>query len=116
KPVQKKRRGNPLFLIDIAVPRDIDRQVEELDSVFLYDIDDLHGVVDQNLAARKKAAEIIESQLVDELCAFHNWVAMLDAVPVIQALTEKSLAIQERTLKSIYRKMPDLTEREKKVL
>lgn len=115
-PVQKLRRGNPLFIIDIAVPRDIDRSVEELDSVFLYDIDDLHGVVDKNLEARKQAAKIIEGQLVDEICAFKNWVAMLDAVPVIRALREKSISIQERTLKSIYRKIPDLTEREKKVL
>lgn len=116
KPIQKERKGNPLFLIDIAVPRDIDGDVAELDSVFLYDIDDLHGVVDRNLEARRKAADVIEGQLVDELVAFHNWVAMLDAVPVIQSLREKSLSIQERTLKSIHRKMPDLTEREMKVL
>ncbi len=116
KPIQKDRKGNPLFLIDIAVPRDIDPNVADLDSVFLYDVDDLHGVVDRNMEARRKAANVIEGQLVDELAAFHNWVAMLDAVPVIRALREKSLSIQERTLTSMFRKMPDLTEREKKVL
>lgn len=116
QPVHKKRKGNPLFLIDIAVPRDIASDVSELDSVFVYDMDDLHAVVDENLEARKEAAALIEEQLVAEIAAFHNWVATLDAVPVIQALTEKSEAIQAQTLKSIHRKMPDLTEREKKVL
>lgn len=116
QPVQKKRKGNPLFLIDIAVPRDIAANVAELDSVFVYNMDDLHAVVDENLEARKDAALLIEEQLVAEMAAFHNWVATLDAVPVIQALTEKSEAIQAQTLQSIHRKMPDLTEREKKVL
>ena len=115
-PIQKDRRGNPLFIIDIAVPRDIDQNVQELDSVYVYDIDDLQYVVDKNLETRKKAATIIETQLDYELSAFHNWVAMRDAVPAIRALREKSLCIQEKTLNSIYRKMPDLTEREIKVL
>ncbi|MFC0301072.1 glutamyl-tRNA reductase [Virgibacillus soli] len=114
--IQKLRKGNPLFLIDIAVPRDIDSDVAKLDNVFLYDMDDLHGVVEQNLETRKRAATMIEAQLVDELCAFKNWVAMLDAVPIMRALREKSIAIQERTLESVYRKMPDLTARERKVL
>src|SRR5699024_8242232 len=100
----------------VAVPRDIDQKVQELDSVYVYDIDDLQYVVDKNLETRKKAATIIETQLDYELSAFHNWVAMRDAVPAIRALREKSLCIQEKTLNSIYRKMPDLTEREIKVL
>src|SRR5699024_949016 len=95
---------------------DIASDVSELDSVFVYDMDDLHAVVDENLEARKEAAALIEEQLVAEIAAFHNWVATLDAVPVIQALTEKSEAIQAQTLKSINRKMPNLTDREKKVL
>jgi len=115
-PLQKDRRGNPLFIIDIAVPRDIAQNVQDLDSVYVYDIDDLQHVVDKNLETRKKAATIIETQLDYELSAFNNWVAMRDAVPAIRALREKSLCIQEKTLNSIYRKMPDLTEREMKVL
>lgn len=116
QPIQKKRKGDPLFLIDIAVPRDIATNAADLDSVFVYNMDDLHAIVDENLEARKEAAALIEEQLVAEIAAFHNWVAMLDAVPVIQALTEKSEEIQAQTLKSIHRKMPDLTEREQKVL
>lgn len=115
-PIQKKRKGNPLFIIDIAVPRDIDPSIAELDSVFLYDIDDLEEVVNENIAARRKTAALIEKQLIPELASYNNWVAMLDAVPLIRALQEKSLHIQAQTLESIQRKMPDLTEREIKVL
>ncbi len=115
-PLQKRRKNKPLFLIDIAVPRDIDSSVDELDNIFLYDVDDLQYVADENMAARKEAATMIESQLVHELSSFQNWVNTLEVVPLIKALREKSIGIQERTLESIFRKMPDLDEREEKVL
>lgn len=111
-PLLKERDSNPLFIIDIAVPRDIDRSVERIDQVFLYDIDDLHNVVDENYETRKKTAILIERHLGEEVAAFNGWVAMLDAVPAIKSLRERSLVIQDRTLQSIYNKIPDLTERE----
>src|SRR5690625_4368529 len=115
-PLQKRRKNKPLFLIDIAVPRDIDSSVDEMDNIFLYDVDDLQYVADENMEARKEAAALIELQLIHELSSFQNWVNTLDVVPLIKALREKSIGIQERTLESIFRKMPDLDEREKKVL
>lgn len=115
KPVMAKRR-KPLILIDIAVPRDIAGDVTTLDNVYLYDVDDLQYVADENMEARKEAAMQIEKQLDDELISFQNWINMLDAVPLIRALQEKSFHIQERTLDSIFRKIPDLDEREMKVL
>ncbi|GAB4073274.1 glutamyl-tRNA reductase [Barrientosiimonas marina] len=114
--VQRKRKGRPLFMVDIAVPRDMDPKIGELDDVFLYDIDDLQHVVDENLASRKAAAEGVETMLDDEIAAFNEWVQTLGVVPVISGLRKKALAIQTETMKSIERKMPDLTEREKKVL
>lgn len=114
--ILKQREGKPLFLIDLAVPRDIDPQVAELDGVYLYNIDDLHRVVNENIETRKKAAHLIEQKLVVEMISFNHWLEMLDAIPVIRALQEKATMIQETTLESIYRKMPDLTEREMKVL
>lgn len=114
--LQKERQGHPLFIIDIAVPRDVDRSVAGLDDVYLYDIDDLQGVIDQNLKSRKQAAIVIEAKLGYELAAFNDWVAMRDAVPALKALREKSLTIQESVLNSMYRKMPDLTEREINIL
>lgn len=116
EPIQKNRKGRPLFLVDIAVPRDLDPKISELDSVFLYDIDDLQHIVDENLASRKVAAETIEIMLEAEIVAFNEWLQTLGVVPVITVLRKKALAIQADTMESIERKMPDLTTREKKVL
>lgn len=115
-PIQKLRKGKPLFLVDIAVPRDLDPKISELDSVFLYDIDDLQHIVDENLAEREEAALTIEQGLAKEINDFKEWVTTLGVVPVIAALREKALSIQSETLKSINRKIPDLTEREQRVL
>ncbi|SFM06051.1 glutamyl-tRNA reductase [Gracilibacillus orientalis] len=114
--VEKQRKGRPLFLVDIAVPRDLDPALEAVDNVFLYDIDDLQNVVDANLEARKEAAEVIELWIEEEIVAFNEWLQTLGVVPVITALREQALSIQQETMKSIERKMPDLTERERKVL
>ncbi|WP_106497002.1 glutamyl-tRNA reductase [Lentibacillus sp. Marseille-P4043] len=116
EPIQKRRKGSPLFLVDIAVPRDLDSRLSELDSVFLYDIDDLQHIVDENMASRKAEAEAIEVMLEAEIVTFNEWLKTLGVVPVISALRKKALAIQAGTMESIERKMPDLTAREKKVL
>ncbi|MFO1443120.1 glutamyl-tRNA reductase [Bacillus sp. Bva_UNVM-123] len=114
--VQKMRKGKPLFMVDIAVPRDLDPALAELDSVFLYDIDDLEGIVEANLQERKKAASLIQIMIEKDIVEFKQWVNMLGVVPVISALREKAQAIQAETMISIERKMPNLSEREKKVL
>src|SRR5699024_10835201 len=114
--VQQKSNNKPLILIDIAVPRDIDEAAGELDNIYLYNTDDLQYVADENMGSRQEAAIMIESQLEEELSSFKDWLNMLDVVPIIKALREKSLCIQERTLESIYRKIPDLDDREMKVL
>ncbi|GGF06696.1 glutamyl-tRNA reductase [Halobacillus andaensis] len=116
EPIHKSRKGKPLFFVDIAVPRDLDPAMENLDSVFLYDIDDLQGIVDANLAVRKQAAEEIGLMIEAEIVQFKEWLQTIGVVPVISALRAKALNIQSETMESIERKMPDLTEREKKVL
>lgn len=115
-PTHKSRKGRPLFLVDIAVPRDLDPELGKLDSVFLYDIDDLQGIVDANLEARKAASEEIELLIEQEIVAFKSWLQTLGVVPVISALRDHALAIQVQTMESIERKMPNLTDRERKVL
>ncbi|SDK41434.1 glutamyl-tRNA reductase [Sediminibacillus albus] len=115
-PVHKQRKGRPLFLVDIAVPRDLDPELGNFDSVFLYDIDDLQGIVDANLETRKTASEAIELMIEAEIVAFNDWLQTIGVVPVISALRGKALSIQAETMKSIERKMPDLSDREKKVL
>jgi len=116
KQVERMRKGRPLFMVDIAVPRDLDPALEELDSVFLYDIDDLQGIVDANLQERRKAAETIELMIEAEIVDFKMWIGRLGVVPVISALREKALTIQADTMASINRKLPNLSERERKVL
>lgn len=87
------RRGVPLFLIDIAVPRDIDPEVDELEHVYLYDIDALQGVIDSNLDERRRAAEQAQKLIVKEVSRFQHWRDSQDLVPVIVALREKMMAI-----------------------
>ncbi|WP_019242788.1 MULTISPECIES: glutamyl-tRNA reductase [Bacillus] len=110
------RKGRPIFMVDIAVPRDLDPSLSEIDSVFLYDIDDLEGIVEANLQERKVAAEAILIMIEKEIEEFNNWMNMLGVVPVISALREKALIIQAETMESISRKLPQLTEREYKVI
>lgn len=110
------RKGNPLLLIDLAVPRDIDYRVNELDGVFLYNIDDLQRVIDENIQARKKIAHSLQQQLEAERRSFEQWLNELPSIPVIQALQEKAVGIQMTVLESIHRKIPDLSDREVKVL
>jgi glutamyl-tRNA reductase len=112
----KARKGRPLFMVDIAVPRDLDPQLDELESIFLYDIDDLQGIVDANMQERMKEAEKIEGMIAIAINEYYHWLSTLGVVPVISALRDKALTIQAQTMESIERKMPDLTEREKKVL
>ncbi len=115
-PVLKKRKGKPLFMMDIAVPRDLSPDLQDLEGVFLYDIDDLEGIVEANLAERQEEAAKIRAFIEEELLAFLNWINTLGVVPVITALRQKALSIQAETMKSIERKIPDLTDRERKVL
>lgn len=114
--VEKLREGRPLFMVDIAVPRDIDPRVGDLPNVFLYDIDDLQGIVEANLAERQRAANEITDMIHYEIVQFKDWFATLGVVPVISALRKKASRIQEETMASIENKMPNLTERERKVL
>lgn len=116
KDVAKFRKGDPLFMVDIAVPRDLDPKIGDVQNVFLYDIDDLQGIVQANLAERERAANEIMTMIQDEIIQFKDWFKTLGVVPVISALRKKAASIQEETMISIENKMPDLTERERKIL
>jgi glutamyl-tRNA reductase len=111
-----RRKNRPMFLIDIAVPRDIDPSSGDIPNVFLYDIDDLEGVVETNLAKRRREAAIIEEMIDEEQEAYRSWYATLGVSPLIRALQEKAAAIQEQTLESLLRKLPELDDRQVKVI
>jgi glutamyl-tRNA reductase len=99
KGVIRIRRNRPIFFIDIAVPRDIDPQVNRLSNSYVYDIDDLQGVIDENIEDRQKEA-IKGERIVDEaVIQFRDWSASLDVVPTIVALRNKLESIAETEIK-----------------
>ncbi|CAM3748102.1 glutamyl-tRNA reductase [Mesobacillus zeae] len=114
--VEKLRKGKPLFMVDIAVPRDLDPEIVHCENVFLYDIDDLEGIVEANLKERQKAAARIMLMAEEEMVLFKQWLNTLGVVPVISALRVKALRIQEETMNSLERKLTNMSERDIKVL
>jgi glutamyl-tRNA reductase len=110
------RKKKPLFLIDIAVPRDVEPMCGDIPNVFLYDIDDLEGIVETNLAKRRMESAIIEEMIVEEQESYRQWYATLGVSPLIRALQDKAAAIQENTMESLLRKLPELDERQVKVI
>ncbi|MBA8758826.1 glutamyl-tRNA reductase [Staphylococcus schleiferi subsp. coagulans] len=103
-------------LIDIAVPRDIEPFEANDTELFIYDVDDLKGLVDANLRERRKAADQILARIPSEIEKHNEWVRMLGVVPVIRALREKAMLIQQETMDSIDRKLPNMSERDRKVV
>ena len=80
------RKGRPLFLIDLAVPRDLDPAIHELDACYLYDIDDLESVVASSLAGRRREAARAEAIVAEEAEGFREWQASREVVPAIASL------------------------------
>ena len=111
--VLKTRRHQPMFFIDIAVPRDIDPDVNALDNVYLYDIDDLKEVVEENLAQRREEAVRAQAIIDAEVDRFGRWLQSLDLQPTIVDLLAKGeeVAAQElaRTLKRLGPDVDDTT-------
>jgi glutamyl-tRNA reductase len=99
KGVLRKRKNRPLFFIDIAVPRDIDPEINRLNNTYVYDIDDLKGVIDENVEDRRKEA-IKAERIVDEsVIRFRQWYESLEVVPTIVALRNKMESIAALELK-----------------
>lgn len=114
--VMKKRRQRPVFIIDISVPRNIAPEINSLDNVYLYDVDDLQGVVEANISERKKEAEKAEGIIEEEIAAFNKWMSSLDSVPTIVALREKAEGIKREEFERLINKFPDLEEKERKAI
>ncbi|GBG08769.1 glutamyl-tRNA reductase [Paenibacillus agaridevorans] len=112
----KSRKSKPLFMIDIAVPRDLDPTIAAVENVFLYDIDDLEGIVESNLDQRRREAAKIDVMIDDEMVAFEQWYKTLGVVPLIRSLQTKATDIHDETMNSLTKKLPGLSERELKVI
>jgi glutamyl-tRNA reductase len=107
----RERRRRPMFLIDLAVPRSIDPVANALDGVYVYDIDDLEGVIADNRGARAREAEKAESIIDTEVDAFWHWFTTLDAVPTIVALRERLDEIRRREIERTLAGLGDLPAR-----
>lgn len=114
--VMKERKQKPVFIIDISVPRNIDPEINDIDNVYLYDVDDLQGVVDSNISERKKEAEKAEAIIAEEIESFQRWMASLDSVPTVVALRNKAEMIKKEELERLINKFPDLGEKERKAI
>jgi glutamyl-tRNA reductase len=99
----KKRRHRPIFMVDLAIPRDIESEVGELNDVFLYTVDDLQNVVEDNLQSRREAAEEAESIIDLQVGQFVDWLKSLDAVPTIRALRESADELRQKELEKAHR-------------
>jgi glutamyl-tRNA reductase len=114
--VVKSRRYRPLFMIDIAVPRDIDPRVNDLENVFLFDIDDLQKVVDENLAERKKEAARAEEIVEQELASYREQMRSLELVPTIKAMREHFSLVARRELEKSLPRLKTLGPADKATL
>lgn len=110
--VIKERRYKPIFCIDISVPRNIDPEINNIDNVYLYDIDDLQSVVETNIKERHKEAEEAEGIIALEVETFLHWAAGLDVVPTIVALREKLEGVRKSEFDKALPKLGDMTEKQ----
>jgi glutamyl-tRNA reductase len=103
KAALRARRRRPMFMVDIAVPRDIDPKVAELEDVYLFSIDDLQGVVDENLESRREAAREADELIAGEVDRFEQGQRTLDAAPTIRRLREDAEATRAQTFEQARR-------------
>jgi glutamyl-tRNA reductase len=113
---RRGRHARPLFLIDIAVPRDIDPAVRRLGGVFLYDLDDLKSVAEANLRERLKEAAAAETLLEREVREFLDWQKARDAVPLLNELRRRGEEIRRAEVEKAKRRLGPLTPEQEEAL
>jgi glutamyl-tRNA reductase len=106
----KQRKRKPIFMVDIAVPRDIEEEVATLEDIYLYCVDDLHEIIEENLQSRRDAALQAEDIIDTQVEHFTAWLRTQDAVPVIKAIREnaeiESKHLLEKSLKQLEQGQP----------
>ena len=113
KSVMKKRKGEPVFIFDISVPRNVSEDVNQLEDVYLYNIDDLKGVVDRNLEERKLEATRAEYIIYEEVRKFEKWLTQIEVSPVISKVRHFADEIKNYQLEKLFNQMPYLNEKER---
>jgi glutamyl-tRNA reductase len=112
----RKRRNRPLFFIDIAVPRNIQPEINDLDNVYVYDIDDLKGIIQLNVEQRQLEAVKAERIIREEVVKFEKWLKTLAVVPTIVSLKEKAESIVAAELKKSHSALERLSPAEKEAV
>lgn len=113
---QAQRKGRPLLLVDLAVPRDIDPQTRELLGVTLYDMDDLRAICNQNQDTRRRALADVEAIVREEAEDFCVWWQERDVTPTLVMLRSWAEAIRQGEMQKTLRKLPHLTQEEQQAL
>jgi glutamyl-tRNA reductase len=115
--VVRSRRGRPLMLLDLAVPRDVEPGVERVaDSVFRYDVDDLEGVVTENRRRREREAERVEHIIDEERAAYQQEMDVVAVAPVIRSLRAKAEGIRQQELAAAWRELAHLSDHDRAVV
>ncbi len=112
----RERKGRPMFCIDLSVPRSVDPRINALDNVYLYDIDDLASLAEENLGERAREAEKAEHIVSEEVEAFCRWLGHLEVVPTIVALRDKVEEIRRGEVQRTLNQLRDLTPRQREAL
>ncbi|MEF8794226.1 glutamyl-tRNA reductase [Thiohalorhabdus sp.] len=107
---QKKRKRQAMFVVDLAVPRDIPEEAEKVSGVYLYSVDDLDAVVEENLKARRKEAEHAEEIVEGTVAELMKWLANQEVVPTIKAMRAKAEAIREQELEKTRKRLGHVPE------
>jgi len=110
------RPHRPLFLIDVAVPRDIDPEVARLPGVGLVDIDRMGNTIDATLEHRRAAIPLVEEIVREHLIAFDLWYRSRTAIPVISSLSQKAESIRASEVERLFARCPALSERERTIV
>ena len=101
----KKRKNKPMFIVDLAIPRDVEPQVGEVNNVYLYTVDDMQQVVTENLQSRKNAAIEAEKIVDDQTLQFMHWFNNLQSIPTIRELRNQTNLITQNELAIAKRRM-----------
>ncbi len=116
KPIMRARRNKPLFFIDIAVPRDLDPELSDLDNVYLYDIDDLKHIVDMNKSEREKEAVKAKRIVEEESLKFSKWREGMAMTPTILSIRKKADRIAKDEFAKTIKKLNGLSAKEQKMV
>jgi len=116
KPAMKKRNGQPMFLVDIAVPRDIDPRIADISGAYVYDIDDLQQVVQGNQQNREREADQARILIEEDAIAFSSWLKSLESVPLIRGIQQQVEKARREELEKAQRYLKGLSDEQQEAV